>query len=197
MQIAFALDCHDREMIAHVAAPRDLRGVDIRHLMKGSVTARFGDGAHPDAPIKWPSDNGSMYTALDTICAAERLNLVPITTLAASPQSNAMAEAFVNTLRRDYIAGADLSSAEVVLEQVPGWIADYNGIAQHSASVCALLGGTAPRSCRYVDSLAQSAPRIGAHSTFESVCNTDLQTAPKKRRRVTHRHRATTANCIG
>ena len=58
----------------------------------------------------------------------QRLCLVPITTPAASPQSNGMAEAFVNTLRRDYIVGADLSAAEMVLDQVPGWIVDYNGI---------------------------------------------------------------------
>lgn len=143
VQIAFALDCHDREVIAHVAVPRDLRGVDIRELMHRTVATRFGDGARPDVPIQWLSDNGSMYTALDTICAAERLNLVPITTPAASPQSNGMAEAFVNTLRRDYIVGADLSSAEVVLDQVPGWIADYNGVAPHSA-----LGFRSPRQYR-------------------------------------------------
>jgi putative transposase len=143
VQIAFALDCHDREVISHVAVPRDLRGVDIRLLMHGAVAARFGDGTRPDVPIQWLSDNGSMYTALDTICAAERLNLVPITTPAASPQSNGMAEAFVNTLRRDYIVGADLSSAEVVLDQAPGWIADYNGIAPHSA-----LGFRSPRQYR-------------------------------------------------
>ncbi len=143
VQIAFVLDCHDREVIAHVAVPCDLRGVDIRELMHGAVARRFGDGARPDGPIQWLSDNGSMYTALDTICAAERLNLVPITTPAASPQSNGMAEAFVNTLRRDYIVGADLSSAEVVLDQVPDWIADYNGVAPHSA-----LGFRSPRQYR-------------------------------------------------
>jgi len=44
-----------------------------------------------------------------------------------------MSEAFVNTLRRDYIAGADLSSAEAVLEQLPNWIVDYNVEAPHSA----------------------------------------------------------------
>ena len=44
-------------------------------------------------------DNGSIYTALETICTAERLNLLPITTPAASPQSNGMSEAFVNTLK--------------------------------------------------------------------------------------------------
>ena len=36
---------------------------------------------------------------------------------AASPQSDGTAEGLVNTLRRDYIDGADLSSADVVLDQ--------------------------------------------------------------------------------
>ena len=50
----------------------------------------------------------------------------------ASPKSNGMAEVFVNTLRRDYLDGADRSSA-AVLEQIPGWIADYNQRAPHSS----------------------------------------------------------------
>lgn len=45
-----------------------------------------------------------------------------------------MAEALVNTPRRDYIVSADRSSAADVIERVPsGWIADYNSIAPHSA----------------------------------------------------------------
>jgi putative transposase len=139
VQIGFALDCHDREALAYVAAARDLLGRDIQQLLQRAVAARFGEGRRPDCPIQWLSDNGSIYTALDTLCTAERLNLVPITTPAASPQSNGMSEAFVNTLRRDYIAGADLSSAAVVLEQVPAWFADYNAVAPHSA-----LGFKAP-----------------------------------------------------
>jgi putative transposase len=39
----------------------------------------------------------------------------------------------VNTLRRDYVAGADLSTAEGVLDQIPAWMADYNAVAPHSA----------------------------------------------------------------
>jgi hypothetical protein len=39
-----------------------------------------------------------------------------------------MSEAFVNTMRRDYLAGADLPTAAVVLEQLPAWIADYNAV---------------------------------------------------------------------
>jgi putative transposase len=133
VQVGFALDCHDREAVGHVAADRDLRGSDIRVLMHESVANRFGAGTRPDLPIQWLSDNGSIYTAIETICTAERLNLVPITTLASSPQSNGMSEAFVNTLRRDYIDGADLSSSAAVLEQVPAWFQDYNAVAPHSA----------------------------------------------------------------
>ena len=89
------------------------------------------------------SDNGSIDTALDTVIEAGRLNLVPITTPPSSPQSNGMSEAFVNTLRRDYQAGADLSTAERVLEHIPAWIVDYNAVAPHSA-----LGYQSPQQYR-------------------------------------------------
>lgn len=143
VQLGFALDCHDREVLAHVAAPRDLVGTDIQQLMQRAVAARFGAGERPDAPIQWLSDNGSIYTALDTLITAERLHLVPITTPAASPESNGMSEAFVNTLRRDYIVGADLATATLVLEQIPAWLADYNAVAPHSA-----LGFQSPQQYR-------------------------------------------------
>jgi len=143
VQLGFALDCHDREALATVAAARDLLGSDIQQLMQRAVTARFGERERPDAPIQWLSDNGSIYTALDTLITAERLHLVPITTPAASPESNGMSEAFVNTLRRDYLAGADLSTADGILEQIPIWIADYNAVAPHSA-----LGYQSPQQYR-------------------------------------------------
>ena len=44
-----------------------------------------------------------------------------------------MAEAFVNTLKRDYVSGADRSDPETLLDQVAAWIADYNTVAPHSA----------------------------------------------------------------
>ena len=143
VQLGFALDCHDREALAHVEAPRDLLGADIQQLMQQAVASRFGVGQRPDVPIQWLSDNGSIYTALDTLITAERLHLVPITTPAASPQSNGMSEAFVNTLRRDYIVGADLATAAIVLDQIPAWIADYNAVAPHSA-----LGFRSPQQYR-------------------------------------------------
>ena len=143
VQIGFALDCHDREALAHVGVPRDFLAMDVQELMRRAVTSRFGTGERPDAPIQWLSDNGSVYTALETIITAERLHLVPITTPASSPESNGMSEAFVNTMRRDYLAGADLSSAAAVLEQIPVWFADYNAVAPHSA-----LGYTSPQKYR-------------------------------------------------
>lgn len=133
VQVGFALDCHDREVLAYVAAPRDLCSTDIQQLMQRAVASRFGTGQRPDAPIQWLTDNGSIYTALDTIITAERLHLVPITTPVSSPESNGMSEAFVNTMRRDYFAGADLSTADAVLDQMPAWFADYNAVAPHSA----------------------------------------------------------------
>jgi putative transposase len=109
-----------------------MSGADIRRLMRRAVFARFGN-ERPAEAIEWLSDNGAVFTALETVIAAEKLNLKPITTPVASPESNGMAEAFVATLRRDYLDGADRSSAGRVLEQLPAWIADYNENAPHSA----------------------------------------------------------------
>jgi putative transposase len=54
-----------------------------------------------------------------------------------------MAEAFVKTFKRDYAYVGDLSSAERVREQLPGWFNDYNENAPHKA-----LGMMSPREYR-------------------------------------------------
>jgi putative transposase len=138
VELGFILDCHDREAIAHVAVPRKYRASDVQELLEAAVATRFHAPRSVES-VQFLSDNGSIYTALDTVCTAERLGLVPVTTPAYSPQSNGMSEAFVNTIRRDYLAGADRSTAASVLDQVPNWIGDYNSVAPHSA-----LGYRAP-----------------------------------------------------
>jgi putative transposase len=143
IQLGFVLDCHDRECVAWTAAARDLAARDIQQLLRDAVAQRFGVGQRPDAPIQLLSDNGSIYTALDTICTAERLNLEPITTPKSSPQSNGMSEAFVNTIKRDHVSGADRRDAATLLDQAPAWIADYNAIAPHSS-----LGYRSPQQYR-------------------------------------------------
>jgi putative transposase len=81
--------------------------------------------------VQWLSDNGPQYTATASVLYAHALGLVPITTPAYSPESNGL-EAFVHTFKRDYVHGAELRDAEIVLGQLAGWIDDYNRQAPHS-----------------------------------------------------------------
>jgi putative transposase len=155
LSVAFAIDCHDREVPAWIASPRPLSGAAIRTLMDRMLWARFGE-VTPTAPhaIQWLSDNGPQYTATATVCYAHELGLVPITTPAYSPQSNGMAEAFVKTFKRDYVAGAELRDAESVLAQLAGWFDDYNTRAPHAA-----LGLRSPADYR-----AQCTPTLSSSS---------------------------------
>lgn len=90
VQVGFALDCCDREVLAFVAEPRDLCATDVGRLMRHAVRHRFGEERTP-ASVQWLSDNGSIYTALDTVIQAERLGLEVVTTPVASPESNGRA----------------------------------------------------------------------------------------------------------
>ena len=58
VSVAFAIDCHDREVPAFVASPRPLTGADVRTLMDRTLWARFGEAAlkAPHA-VQWLSDN--------------------------------------------------------------------------------------------------------------------------------------------
>jgi putative transposase len=150
VQIGFALDCCDREALAFVAEPRDLNAADVRRLMRRAVQHRFGAERTP-ASVQWLSDNGSIYIALETVIHAERLGFEVVTTPVRSPESNGMSEAFVNTMRRDYIESADLWSAAGVIAQVPAWFEDYNEVAPHSA-----LKMKSPREFRAEQTLSAS-----------------------------------------
>lgn len=132
VHFGFAIDCHDREVLSYIARDRDLTGTEIRQLMTDAIYRRFPDG-RPEKPTQWLSDNGGQYTALETVLHAEHLGLHPITTPRSSPESNGMSEAFVNTLKRDYVESAMLWTAERVILQIPGWIEDYNTQAPHSS----------------------------------------------------------------
>ncbi|QLL13450.1 DDE-type integrase/transposase/recombinase [Pseudomonas chlororaphis subsp. aurantiaca] len=54
--------------------------------------------------MQWLSDNGSAYIAEQTRLLARQIGLQPVTTPVRSPQSNGMAESFVKTIKRDYVA---------------------------------------------------------------------------------------------
>ena len=53
-------------------------------------------------------------------------------TKAYSPESNGMAEAFVKTIKRDYVYVNDCDTAQNVAKMLKKWIFDYNNKAPHS-----------------------------------------------------------------
>jgi transposase InsO family protein len=59
------------------------------------------------------------------------MGLLPCTTPVQSPESNGMAEGFVNTFKRDYVHINRLETAEQALEQLPVWFEDYNEVHPH------------------------------------------------------------------
>jgi putative transposase len=88
--------------MSFLATTGGIRGEDVRDLMVTAVEHRFGINRLP-ATIEWLSDNGSCYIASDTRSLARDIGLEPRTTPIECPQSNGMAEAFVRTIKRDYV----------------------------------------------------------------------------------------------
>lgn len=94
VRVAFALDCCDREAIAHVATTEGIKGEDVRDLIVTAVESRFGQVNRLPGTIEWLNDNGSGYIAHETRAMARDIGLELRTTPVRSPQSNGMAEAF-------------------------------------------------------------------------------------------------------
>jgi len=139
VRVAFALDCHDRETISWVATTAGISGEMIRDMMVRCVEQRFGAVRAPH-PVQWLSDNGSIFAAHRTLEIAVALNLVPCFTPVESPESNGMAEAFVKTLKRDYVRVTPIPDAATALALIDGGMEDYNTVHPHSR-----LGYRSPR----------------------------------------------------
>lgn len=129
---AFVIDAHDREILAWcVVVNAGITGSDIRDILLEAVERRFGTCRAPEA-IEFLTDNGSAYIARETRVFARQIGLKPCFTPVRSPQSNGMAEAFVNTLKRDYVSVSPLPDAETALRLIPRWFEDYNENHPHS-----------------------------------------------------------------
>ena len=148
--VAFSLDCCDREVMSYIATTAGISGEMIRDLIAETIESRFGLVDRVPHKIEWLTDNGSVYTAHDTRNFALSMGLAVCTTPVQSPESNGMAEGFVKTFKRDDVHVNRLDNARVVLEQLPGWIEDYNEVAPHKG-----LKMMSPR--EYRKSLAASA----------------------------------------
>jgi len=132
VQVAFSLDCCDREAMRWVATTAAITGEMVRDLMAESIEHRFSAGAtKAPHPIQWLSDNGPPYTARETRAFGESVGFLVCTTPSYSPESNGMAEAFVKTFKRDYVYLNKLESAQVVLSQLDTWFDDYNEVHPH------------------------------------------------------------------
>ena len=129
---AFIIDAHDREIISwRAVANAGISGSEIRDVMLEAVERRFGTYRAPSL-IEMLTDNGSPYVAKETQIFARQLGLKPCFTPLQSPQSNGMSEAFVKTLKRDYVQVTPLPDAQTVLGLIGGWIEDYNENHPHS-----------------------------------------------------------------
>jgi len=130
--VIFVLDTCDREAIRYIAKREPILAADVQSIMVESVEKRFGKTLAPRT-LQFLSDRGSIYRAIETKSVATQLNLQSCFTMAYSPESNGMAEAFVKTIKRDYVYSNDCVDPEAVLEMLPEWIKDYNEEAPHSA----------------------------------------------------------------
>ncbi|MGK8931410.1 IS3 family transposase [Pluralibacter gergoviae] len=149
VRVAFALDCCDREAIAHVATTEGIKSQDVQDLVITAVENRFGRINMLSEPIEWLTDNGSCFIARDTASLLRDIGMEPCTTPVRSPQSNGMAEAFVKTFKRDYVAVNPTPDAETVLAQLPFWFDHYNNLHPHKA-----LGYQSPR--EFISSQSQT-----------------------------------------
>jgi putative transposase len=132
----FAKDCCDREILAFRAwEGKGLPGEPVREMLIEAVEKRFGtvDSVPAGHVLEFLSDNGGAYIAHDTRRIARSLGLTPINTPICSPQSNGMAESFVNTFRRDYQSRMDLSDAPTVLAQLAAAFEHFNEVHPHSS----------------------------------------------------------------
>ena len=83
--------------------------------------------------LEFLTDNGGAYIAGHTRAIARSLGLKPVTTPVCSPQSNGLAESFVNTFKRDYVSRMDLADAKTVMVQLHGAFEHFNNVHPHSS----------------------------------------------------------------
>jgi putative transposase len=104
----------------------------VRDIMLAAIEQRFGDQL-PQQPIQWLTDNGSAYLARQTRAFARQIRLEPVTTPVRSPQSNGMAESFVKTMKRDYIAFMPKPDAPTAMRNLALAFEHYNEHHPHQA----------------------------------------------------------------
>lgn len=136
MTATFTKDCCDREILAYRAwEGKGLPGEPVREC--SSRPWRSASAASKVFPLptalEFLSDNGGAYIAAETRQIARQLGLSPVNTPLCSPQSDGMAESFVNTFERDYLSRMDPADARTVMAQMDAALEHFHEVHPHSA----------------------------------------------------------------
>ena len=73
-----------------------------------------------------------------------------------------MAEAFVRTIKRDYVRVSPRPNAETVMRQLPSWFAHYNEVHPHKA-----LGYRSPASSSQITNNPDRVRSFGGYNTAD------------------------------
>lgn len=95
-----------------------ISGSDIRNVLLEVVERRFGIWRTLQ-PIEFLIDNGSHTFARQTRGFARRIGIKPCFTPVRRLQSNGIAEAFVNTLKRHSLSVSPRPDVETALRLIP------------------------------------------------------------------------------
>lgn len=133
LRVTFALDWCNREAMSWAATTAGHSGDFVRDVMLAAVENRFGGALHTRSEIECLSDNGSGYTVDETRRFAVDLGLKPLATPVCGPQSSGMAESFVKTMKRDYVAFIAKPDAATAARKLAIDVEHYSEKHPHSA----------------------------------------------------------------
>jgi putative transposase len=127
LYLAFVLDCFSRVIVGWQLATHMRTELVLDALEMATGLRRPGEGliAH--------SDRGSQYTSIRYTDRLDQLGAAPSVGSRGDAYDNAMAEAWVATLKSELVDGRSFPSVEHAEHEVLHWIGFYNGERLHEA----------------------------------------------------------------
>ena len=86
--------------MSYVATTKGISDTMVQDVLVERIEKRYGDRSILPKEVEWLTDNGSCYIADKMRQFAKSLDFKVCTTPVRLPQSNGMAEAFVNTFKQ-------------------------------------------------------------------------------------------------
>lgn len=134
--LAFILDCYSRMIVGWQLATH-LRTELVMDALEMANGLR-----RPDEGLIAHSDRGSQYTSLSYTDRLDELGIAPSVGSRGDAFDNAMAEAFVATLKSEFVDGLRFGSFEHTEHETLHWISFYNEERLHEE-----LGDVPPAEC--------------------------------------------------